>query len=73
MPRTEFIDRIELLARGRFTTERTLISENFASGLYLMLTSKGCTIKEEKDYGAIIMEQLRKKLASNSINLEYFN
>ena len=33
----EFIDSIELLTRGRFTNEKTIISEKFASGLYLMI------------------------------------
>ena len=34
VPRAEFEERIELLARGSFTDKETLISVNFAKGLY---------------------------------------
>ena len=30
----EFIERIELLARGSFTDKETLVSVNYAKGLY---------------------------------------
>ena len=34
---------LELLARGCFTKEPTLISTTFANGFYKMLQDRGCT------------------------------
>ena len=71
--RVDFIDRIELLARGRFTAEKTLISENFANGLYLMLNAKGCTSVEDSSFGDVLPSKLKKRLNTGAIPLEFFN
>ena len=69
----EFINRVELMTRGRFTNEKTLISDKFANGLYLMLSATGCTSKDEKEYGEIKYEKLKKRLDSDTISIDYFN
>ena len=58
----QFIDHVELMTRGRFTNEKTLISDKFANGLYLMLVATGCTSKDEKEFGEIKFEKLQKRL-----------
>ena len=69
----EFIDKLELLTRGRFTDEKTLISEKFANGIYLMLHAQGCTSRKEKEYGEIKYSKLKKRLNSDVISVDYFN
>ena len=64
---------MELLARGRFTDKKTLISDNFANGLYLMLHAQGCTARTEKEYGEIKVSKLKKRLNSDAISIDYFN
>ena len=71
--RADFIGKIELLARGRFTAEKTLISENFANGLYFMLNAKGCTSQSDDNYGDILPEKLKKRFITNVMPLEFFN
>ena len=71
--RQQFIDKVELLTRGRFTDQKTLISEKFANGIYLMLVAKGCTSRKEKDYGEIKSSKLRSKLREDVFPIDYFN
>ena len=71
--RQKFIDKVELLTRGRFTDKKTLISEKFANGIYLMLMAKGCTSRKEKDFGEIKAFKLKSKLSSDAFSVDYFN
>ena len=64
---------MELLTRGRFTEERTLISDKFANGLYMMLHARGCTARTPKEYGEIKVSKLKKRLESDAISVDYFN
>lgn len=66
-------EKIELLARGSFTIDSTLISEKFAQGFIKMLELKGCTMDSEKDGLEIDMKKLKMKLIRNEIDIEYLN
>ena len=64
---------MELLARGRFTDNATLISIKYAKGLYQMIASLKCLGVEEKHRGDVNMDKLKKRLEDESLHLEYFN
>ena len=57
--RQEFIDKVELLSRGRLTSTKTLVSEKFADGLQMMLMALRCTSKRLEDFGEIKHNKLR--------------
>jgi len=69
----EFNERIELLARGSFTDSETLVSVNYARGLYQVLGALNCLSKEEKSVGDINMNKLKKRLNSETLHIEYLN
>ena len=71
--RAEFEERIELLARGSFTDKATLISLNFAKGLYQVLAALKCLSKDEKTLGDILIAKVKKRLNSGALHLEYLN
>lgn len=74
LSKTNFVDKLEKLARGKFTDSKTIISENFAQGLYLMLVSRDTTVVESSvDFGCIKVAKLRKKLTSDELPIEYLN
>ena len=73
VPRNEFEYTMELLARGRFTDGATLISQNFALGLYQMLAAANCLSKDKKTLGEITFTRVKKRLQSDAIHLEYLN
>ena len=45
LPKADFVNSLELLARGRMTTTSTLISESYAKGFFDMLKQKKCVKK----------------------------
>lgn len=73
VPQDEFEKRMELLARGSFTDNETLISVNFARGLYQMFAAQGCISKDDKCLGEINFHKVKKRLAAESIHIEYLN
>ena len=58
--KTQFIEKLEKLARGKFTDSKTIISENFAQGLYLMLVARDTTVESGPDLGQIRITKSRK-------------
>ena len=71
--REDFEHRMELLARGSFTDKETLISINYARGLYQVLASLNCLSKDEKQLGMINMGKVKKRLVSGALHTEYLN
>ena len=69
----EFEERMELLARGSYTDNQTLISLNYAHGLYQMFASQNCISKDEKSLGDLIFKKVKKRLNSEVIHIEYLN
>ena len=71
----DIFHKIELLARGSFTMDSTLISERFAHGLVEMLLDKGCAARDVNRDGEkeIDMKKLKIKLMRNEIDVEYLN
>lgn len=65
---------MELLARGSFTDTQTLISVNYAHGLYQVFASQNCiSKKDEKTIGQINFNKVKKRLNSEAIHIEYLN
>ena len=73
VPQDEFEKRMELLARGSFTDNETLISVNYARGLYQMFAAQGCISKDEKSLGEINFNKVKKRLNAEAIHIEYLN
>ena len=73
VPQAEFEQRMELLARGSFTDNETLISINYAHGLYQMFAAQGCLSKEEKSLGEINFNKVKKRMSAEAIHIEYLN
>ena len=71
--KTQFVEKLEKLARGKFTDSKTIISENFAQGLYLMLVARDTTVESGPDLGQIRITKLRKKLTNDELPIEYLN
>ena len=71
--RGDFEERMELLARGRFTDDKTLVSVNYALGVYQMLAATNCLSKDEKFLGYINIGKVKKRLVSEAIHVEYLN
>ena len=70
--RTDLIQSLELLARGSYTQESTLVSQTFAKRVYEDWASKGCECKG-KDADAIDTFLLKKKMQSGEVALETLN
>ena len=70
VPRSQMIADLELLARGCFTKEPTLISTTFANGFYKMLQDRGCWNEEED---GIDMTAFKEMVSNNQKDLEYLN
>ena len=64
---------MELLARGSFTDKETLISANYAKGLYQVLAALNCLCKDESNRGMINMDKVKKRLVSGVLHVEYLN
>uniref|UniRef100_A0A7S3I3N1 Uncharacterized protein n=1 Tax=Favella ehrenbergii TaxID=182087 RepID=A0A7S3I3N1_9SPIT len=64
---------MELLARGSFTDKETLISVNYARGLYQMLAGLKCLSNDEKQLGMINTDKVKKRIASGGLHVEYLN
>jgi len=73
VPQEEFEKRMELLARGSFTDNETLISVNYARGLYQMLAAQTCLSKEDKYLGDVNFNKVKKRLNAEAIHIEYLN
>ena len=73
VPRDEFEERMELLARGSFTDKATLISIRYAKGLYLMFAALDCLSKEENADGEINFTKVKKRLMGEGLHIEYLN
>ena len=73
VPQAEFEDRMELLARGSFTDNQTLISVNYARGFYQMFAAQGCLSMDEKYLGEINFNKVKKRLQAETIHIEYLN
>ena len=64
---------MELLARGSFTDNETLISVNYAKGLYQVFAALNCLSKDEKTIGQINIDKVKKRLQSEALHIEYLN
>ena len=65
---------MELLARGSFTDNQTLISVNFAKGFYQMFAACNCLEKkDEKFIGHINFNKVKKRLTAEILHIEYLN
>ena len=72
--RSEFEERMELLARGRFTEDKTLISINYAKQLYQMFAAVNCLCSDEdENKGDLDLEKVAKRLRTEAINIGYLN
>ena len=69
MNRADLEKSLELLARGSYTQESTLISKTFASRVYEDWVNKGCQVKG-KDIDAIDSFLLKKKMQSGEVHIE---
>ena len=73
IPFNEMFDVLELIARGTFTEESTLISRQFAKGFLEMLRSKDCIFTTKGSEEQIDMKKFKIKLKKNDIDIEYLN
>ena len=73
LPQDEFESRMELLARGSFTDNETLISVNYARGLYQMFAAQSCLSRDEKSLGEINFNKVKKRFNAEAIHIEYLN
>ena len=64
---------MELLARGSFTDDATLVSVNYAKGLYQVLAALNCLSKDEKQLGDIHVSKFKKRIISGALHIEYLN
>ena len=65
---------MELLARGSFTDKQTLVSVNYARGLYQVFAAQKClSKKDDKTIGQINFNKVKKRLHSEAIHIEYLN
>lgn len=64
---------MELLARGSYTDDATLVSVNYAKGLYQVLAALNCVSEDSKQLGDIIVAKFKKRLTSGALHIEYLN
>ena len=66
--RADLEKSLELLARGSYTQESTLISKTFARRVYEDWVNKGCQVKGDAD--AIDSFLLKKKMQSGEVHID---
>ena len=71
--RKDFEYRMELLARGSFTDNATLVSVNYAKGLYQVLAALNCLSKDDKQLGDVQVSKFKKRIVSGALHVEYLN
>jgi hypothetical protein len=67
----DFMTDMELIARGCFTKNSTLISRSYSEQMYQLLKQKGCLLKQGD--GDIDSLKLQKNLEDGTIKIEFFN
>ncbi len=68
VPRIEYEDTLEKLARGRVNHEPTLLSSGYAAYVTRKLGAKGCISQD-----CLRMDQLRKCLKEDQSAIDMFN
>ena len=71
MGRSDLEQTLELLARGCYTQESTLVSQTYAKRVYEDWVAKGCCVKGKED--AIDSYLLKKKMLSGEVEIEMLN
>ena len=69
----DIFEIIELLARGSFNMDATLVSEQFAYRFLDMIKRKDCIFQANNKELWIDMKKFRFKLKKNEIDIEYLN